>query len=97
MPTRTVVLTARQARMIERLVASGRYRNASEVLREGLRLIEQREAEDEARLAALREAARIGIEDIAAGRYRSFATAEAASEYLEALTEQILARDDADE
>jgi hypothetical protein len=38
-----------------------------------------------------------GIEDIEAGKYLSFPTAEAASEYLEALTEQILARDDADE
>ena len=97
MPTRNVVLTDHQARMIEQLIASGRYQNASEVLREGLRLIEQREAEDTARITALREAARAGIEDIEAGRYRSFVTAEAASEYLEALTEQILARDDADE
>ncbi|HJU15154.1 MAG TPA: type II toxin-antitoxin system ParD family antitoxin [Stellaceae bacterium] len=97
MPTRNVVLTDHQAQMIERLVASGRYQNASEVLREGLRLIEQREAEDEARLEALRQAARVGIEDIEAGRYRSFASAEAASEYLEALTEQILARDNANE
>jgi antitoxin ParD1/3/4 len=97
MPTRNVVLTDHQAQMIERLVASGRYQNASEVLREGLRLVEQREAENEARLAALRAAARVGIEDIAAGRYRSFTTADAASEHLEALTEQILTRDDADE
>ena len=56
MPTRNVVLTDRQAEMIERLVAEGRYQNASEVLREGLRLIERRDAEDEARLVALRAA-----------------------------------------
>ena len=56
MPTRNVVLTDRQAAAVERLVASGRYQNASEVLRAGLRLLEQREAEDAAKLAALREA-----------------------------------------
>ncbi|MEW5892313.1 MAG: type II toxin-antitoxin system ParD family antitoxin [Pseudomonadota bacterium] len=54
--------------MVERLVASGRYQNASEVLREGLRLVEQREAEDAIRLEALRAAAGAGIADIEAGR-----------------------------
>ena len=61
MPTRNVVLTDHQADLVERLVASGRYQNASEVLREGLRLIEGREAEDKARLNALRDAARVGF------------------------------------
>ena len=46
MPTRNVVLTDHQTNLVEQLVASGRYQNASEVLREGLRLVEQREAED---------------------------------------------------
>ncbi len=43
MPTRNVVLTDHQAALIEQLVASGRYQNASEVLRAGLRLLEHRE------------------------------------------------------
>jgi antitoxin ParD1/3/4 len=72
MPTRNVVLTDRQAELIERLVSSGRYQNASEVLREGLRLIEARDAEERARLKALRDVVRVGIEDIEAGRYRTF-------------------------
>jgi antitoxin ParD1/3/4 len=33
MPTRNVVLTDHQAALVEHLVASGRYQNASEVLR----------------------------------------------------------------
>src|SRR5659263_617088 len=37
MPTRNVVLTEHQAALVEDLVASGRYQNASEVLRDGLR------------------------------------------------------------
>ncbi|MEE4383326.1 MAG: type II toxin-antitoxin system ParD family antitoxin [Pseudomonadales bacterium] len=56
MPTRNVVLTDQQARMVEQLVQSGRYQNASEVLRDGLRLLAQRHAEDDARLAMLRGA-----------------------------------------
>jgi putative addiction module CopG family antidote len=48
------VLTKHQEQVIEVLVGSGRYQDASEVLREGLRLVEQREAEDAAKLQALR-------------------------------------------
>lgn len=85
MPTRNVVLTDYQADLVERLVASGRYQNASEVLRDGLRLIESREAEDKARLKALREAARIGIADIEEGRFRSFTSADAIRGHLNAI------------
>lgn len=92
MPTRNVVLTEQQAAMIERLVHSGRYQNASEVLRDGLRLVQQREAEDKARLVALREAARVGLEDFAAGRYRSFANGEALRSYLAERADKVLGR-----
>jgi antitoxin ParD1/3/4 len=70
MPTRNVVLTDHHEKVIEQLVTSGRYQNASEVLREGLRLVEQRQAREEARLAALKEAARIGFLDIDEGRFQ---------------------------
>jgi len=86
MPARKVVVTDRQAEMIDRLVQSGRYRNASEVLREGLRLLQQRDAEDEARLIALREAARVGIEDIEAGRYTTLETPDEIRQHVARLT-----------
>ena len=88
MPTRNVVLTGHQAKLIERLVSSGRYQNASEVLREGLRLIEAKAEEDKAKLLALREAARIGIADIEAGRYRDFESAEALEKHIGKLAEK---------
>ncbi|MGH8959736.1 MAG: type II toxin-antitoxin system ParD family antitoxin [Jatrophihabitantaceae bacterium] len=69
MATRNVVLTQHQHELVESLVASGRYQNASEVLRAGLRLLEDQEAEDAAKLAALRDAADRGWTDLAAGRY----------------------------
>ena len=80
MPTRNVVLTDHQAGLVARLVASGRYQNASEVMREGLRLVERRESEDEIRLEAMRKAADAGIADIAAERFRTFDTADTAGE-----------------
>ena len=43
MPTRNVVLTDHQAELIDRLVASGRYQNASEAVRAGIRMLEEEE------------------------------------------------------
>lgn len=69
MPTRNVVLTDHHERVIADLVRSGRYQNASEVMRDGLRLIEERDAREAAKLNALQEAARVGFADLDAGRY----------------------------
>ena len=64
--------SGQQSKLIKQLVSSGRYQNASEVLREGVRLIEHRELENEARLTALREAAKTGIADMESGYFRIF-------------------------
>jgi antitoxin ParD1/3/4 len=69
MPTRNVVITDHQAELIDRLVASGRYQNASEVLRAGLRLVEREDGEYDAKLAAVRAAVQVGIDDIEAGAF----------------------------
>ena len=90
MPTRNVVLTDHQAHFVENLVSTGRYQNASEVLREGLRLIEDRDAQDKARLHALREAARVGVADIDAGRFRAFESPTALSRHLTAIADKAI-------
>jgi antitoxin ParD1/3/4 len=90
MPTKNVVLTDHQAHFVENLVNSGRYQNASEVLREGLRLIEHRETEDQYRLTALKEAARIGIADINAGAYLDFGSAGELKQHLSTLAAKVL-------
>lgn len=56
-----VSLTAELERFISEQVASGRFRSASEVVRAGVRLLENQEAEREARLAVLRTAVAQGI------------------------------------
>lgn len=73
MPTRNVVLSEHQQQFVESLVQSGRYQNASEVLREGLRLIEERDRLEHAKLKALKQAARQGWADVSAGRYADVA------------------------
>jgi antitoxin ParD1/3/4 len=73
MPTRNVVLSDHQHELVETLVQSGRYQNASEVLREGLRLVEERERIEQTKLKALQEAARQGSADVSGGRYTDVA------------------------
>jgi antitoxin ParD1/3/4 len=67
MPTRNVVLTDQQAELVEKLVQSGRYQNASEVLRDGLRLLQRREVEETVKLDALRGALDEAEAAVAAG------------------------------
>jgi len=90
MPTRNVVLTERHEQLIDVLVQSGRYQNASEVLREGLRLVEEREARDATLLAALRDAAVVGITALDEGAYREFAGPDALRAHLERVAARVL-------
>lgn len=69
MRTRNVVLSDHHESIIEQLLKSGRYQNASEVMRDGLRLIELREAREAAKLEALRNAAQTGFADLETGRF----------------------------
>jgi antitoxin ParD1/3/4 len=92
MPTRNVVLTARQEELIETLVKSGRYQNASEVLRDGLRLVEQREAEDAVKLKALRTAVRVGVGALDRGEFKEFSTFEELQAYLNEFSEKVISR-----
>ena len=97
MPTRDVVLTDHQNALVEDLVRSGRYLNASEVFGEALSLIERRETVDRAKLTALRAAAQIGIDAIDQGDYKQFATADEMIAYLTASTADILEARDGDD
>jgi antitoxin ParD1/3/4 len=63
MATRNVVLTDPQSDLVDRLVASGRYQNASEALRAGLRLLEREETE----LSALRDRLSSGLDEARRG------------------------------
>jgi antitoxin ParD1/3/4 len=63
MATRNVVLTETQSDLVDQLVASGRYQNASEALRAGLRLLEREEAE----LGDLRARLSLGLEQARKG------------------------------
>ncbi len=69
MPTRNVHLTEHFDSLIAAGIESRQFSNASEVVREGLRLLEQRQLEDEAKIEWLRGAAQDGINAIDRGDY----------------------------
>ena len=58
-----VSLTQQLEKFVNKQVASGRYQTASEVVREGLRLMQEREE----KLADLRREIQIGLDAIARG------------------------------
>jgi antitoxin ParD1/3/4 len=62
LPTRNINLTPEMNRYVATKIESGQYANASEVLRAGLRVLEQSEREDGIKLEALRAAVLAGEE-----------------------------------
>jgi len=90
MPTRNVVITEHQSELIDQWVAAGDYQNASEVLREGLRLVEQSKLDFQARLQALRQAVNLGVADFDAGNFETFESDEALAADLDAMTAEVL-------
>lgn len=65
--TLNVSLTAELEQQVQAFVQSGMYGNQSEVVRAGLRLLLEREQERTAKLAALRSAIGLGVEQMLAG------------------------------
>lgn len=69
MTTMNVSLPQSLADYVELEVKSGDYGTASEVVREALRLLRRERSAGEERLAILRGAVAVGLEDASAGRF----------------------------
>jgi antitoxin ParD1/3/4 len=66
----TVTLPPELEAFIEERVAAGRFATPGEAVREGLRLLEEREQERESVLAELRQEIEVGVEQAKAGQLR---------------------------
>src|SRR5579864_1779840 len=91
MPTRNVNLTDHFDRFIETGIRSGRFSNASEVVREGLRLLEQREKEDKAKLEWLRAAAKEAFDQLDRGDYIALNSEEDLDAFMNQIHEEVSA------
>ncbi len=78
---KTVALTERDQDFISSQIADGEYNNASEVVRAGLRVLEQKQLA----LKALRQAIAKGDADLTAGRSKTYAPGELAQELKDGL------------
>ena len=92
MPTRNINLTDHNDQFVDEQVASGRYQNASEVLRAGLRLLERQAREEEQRLAALRRLATEGFDELDQGLGVVLADDEALADYIASIGRRVSER-----
>ena len=67
-----VMLSAELERFVSMKVESGAYPSASEVIRDGLRLLQLREERDDSEIADLRAAIAVGIEQADSGGLKPF-------------------------
>lgn len=91
MPTRNINLTEHFDRFIEDEVGSGRYGSASEVVREGLRLIERRKQEDRAKLQWLRGAVREGLDQLDRSEGMEFASIRELDQHIDQVGKEVSA------
>lgn len=92
MPTRNINLTDQLDRFVERQVSSGRYSNASEIVRDALRQLEEREQEREAKLKALRRAAGQGFDQIDQGKGFALKGKKAISQFVAGIEAEVKSR-----
>lgn len=69
MPTMNVSLSREFVKFVEREMKSGQYGSASEVVRDGLRLLQRQKAGRDERLAILRREVGVGIKQAVKGRF----------------------------
>jgi antitoxin ParD1/3/4 len=85
MPTRNISLTAEQDAFVQEVVEAGEYQNASEAIRDALRVLQQRRKEDSLRLKALRAQIRVGVDALDRGDFTEMEDVDLEG-YLERLT-----------
>lgn len=69
MPTMNVSLPQALAEFVEKEVASGNYATASEVVRDGLRMLREARAVYEEKLAILRREIQVAVDEVNAGQF----------------------------
>ena len=88
MPTRNISLTPEQDAFIDELLKAGEYHNASEAMRDAIRALKQRRAEETLKLDMLRLSIRHGVAALDRGDFT-----EVEDEDLDSALDGLVARD----
>lgn len=91
MPTRQVELSEHLDRFVEGRITSGNFSSVSEVVVEGLRLLEQHEQDDQAKLEWLRSAAQEGFDAIDRGDYTAIRSNQELDVFLDQIEAEVTA------
>lgn len=97
MPTQNVSLSEHFYDFIQRCVDSGRYQNASEVVRAALRVLEQQEKEEAARIQHIKEMIREAEESYARGEYTELRSDEDFDRFFAEIREDMTKRSKRDD
>jgi antitoxin ParD1/3/4 len=90
--TRNIVLTEQQREFIESVIRAGEYQNADEVVRDALRVLQQRRQEDALRLEALRALIQAGGKALEGGDFTEIDDADL-DQFLAALAGMLKTRE----
>ena len=88
MPTRNINLTERYDAFLARQIEVGRFKNASEVVRAALHLLEYQEQVKEAKLEQLRRDAKAGQDAYDRGEYTPIPDDAALDQFFEGVAEE---------
>jgi antitoxin ParD1/3/4 len=69
MPTRNISLTSEQDAFVDKVVKTGEYQNASEAIRDALRVLQQRRREEALKLKVLRMQIKDGVKALQRGDF----------------------------
>ena len=88
MATHSLDLTKHFEDFIEAGIAAGRFRDSGHAIREGLKLLEERELDYQVRLDRLKALAKEGFDDIERGDYVTLHNREEISAFFRQLSEE---------
>jgi antitoxin ParD1/3/4 len=92
MSTKNVVLTKHHEKFISSLVNGGQYQNASEVMRDGLRVLEERHQEHLLKLELLRKQVKLGLEESRDGFVTIFVDEDKLNTHFQKLTREVISK-----
>ena len=89
MPTKNINLTGHYNQFIKKEINEGYYNNSSEVIRAGLRLLERQKLQEQTKLKALQEVAKIGFKDIDDRNYVQINNEKELNQYFSKIEDEV--------